>query len=57
MRNKNVAVVGGAGYVGTPLVHLLMQRGFRVTVIDSLVYGVAIVGEPATRPDKRCETI
>lgn len=39
MTKKNVAVVGGAGYVGTPLVHLLLQRGFRVTVIDSLVYG------------------
>jgi len=35
----NIVVTGGAGYIGTSLVPLLLQRGHRVTVIDRFFFG------------------
>lgn len=34
-----VLVTGGAGYLGSVLCERLLDAGFRVTVIDSLLYG------------------
>ena len=36
---KHVLVVGGAGYIGSGLVRDLLQDGYRVRVLDSLMYG------------------
>lgn len=38
-RVKKVLVIGGAGYLGTILVEKLLQRGYTVKVLDSLLYG------------------
>jgi len=35
----NVLVTGGAGYVGTVFVPMLLERGYRVTVLDKLMFG------------------
>jgi nucleoside-diphosphate-sugar epimerase len=35
----HVLITGGAGYVGSLLTGLLLQRGCRVTVVDSLLFG------------------
>ncbi len=35
----NVLVVGGAGYVGSPLVYRLWREGHSVTVLDTLLFG------------------
>src|SRR6056300_403667 len=36
---KNILVTGGAGYIGSHVVNLLIDKGFNVNVIDSLVTG------------------
>lgn len=35
----HVAVIGGAGYIGSILCRKLLDRGFSVSVLDGLVYG------------------
>jgi nucleoside-diphosphate-sugar epimerase len=35
----NVLITGGAGYIGAILVPSFLRKGFRVTVLDNLVYG------------------
>jgi nucleoside-diphosphate-sugar epimerase len=40
LRNqKHVLVVGGAGYIGSLLVEKLVDSGYRVRVLDALLYG------------------
>ena len=34
-----VLVIGGAGYIGSLLVQSLLEKGYRVRVLDSLLYG------------------
>jgi nucleoside-diphosphate-sugar epimerase len=36
---RSVLVVGGAGYIGSVLVRDLLERGWRVRVLDRLLYG------------------
>ena len=37
--SKRILVIGGAGYLGSVLVHQLLDRGYGATVFDSLMYG------------------
>jgi nucleoside-diphosphate-sugar epimerase len=37
--SKHIAITGGAGYIGSLLTAQLLQKGHRVTVIDSLLFG------------------
>ena len=36
---KNILLTGGAGYIGSHVAHLLVDKGYDVTVIDSLITG------------------
>lgn len=36
---KHILVIGGAGYIGSHMVRLLLQNGYRVTVLDDLSGG------------------
>ncbi|MBI2596907.1 NAD-dependent epimerase/dehydratase [Candidatus Daviesbacteria bacterium] len=35
---KHILITGGAGYVGVPTVSLLLEKGYKVTVIDNLMW-------------------
>ncbi len=37
--SKKILITGGAGYIGSHVAHLLIDKGFSVTIIDSLVTG------------------
>jgi len=49
-RGELVLVVGGAGYIGSIVVRALLKRGFRVRVLDSLVYGASAIEEVLDHP-------
>jgi UDP-glucose 4-epimerase len=38
-RSQSLLVTGGAGFIGSHLVSLLLERGYRVRVLDNLSYG------------------
>ena len=47
--NKNILVTGGAGYIGSHVTNLLIDKGFDVTVIDSLITGnKTLINQKAT---------
>ncbi|HKQ68651.1 MAG TPA: SDR family oxidoreductase [Polyangiaceae bacterium] len=49
----HIAVTGGAGYIGSTLVPLLLESGHRVTVIDRLYFGEASLKRAfEANPDK-----
>ena len=35
---EKVLITGGAGYLGSTLTEVLLSKGYKVTVLDSLVY-------------------
>ena len=39
MALKNILVTGGAGYIGSHVVHLLCDEGYEVTILDNLSLG------------------
>ena len=36
---RNVVVIGGAGYIGSALLPKLLERGYRVRLVDQFMYG------------------
>ena len=40
IKDKQVVVTGGAGFIGSHLVDELIRRGSKVTVVDDLSYGL-----------------
>lgn len=48
---ERILVTGGAGYIGALLVPHLLQRGYRVRVVDRLLYGDAGLDAVRAHPD------
>lgn len=48
---RNVLVIGGAGYIGSVLVRRLLERGYKVRVLDRLLYGDESLAELYGRQD------
>jgi nucleoside-diphosphate-sugar epimerase len=48
---KNVFVTGGAGYVGAVLVPKLIEKGYRVKVIDLYIYGEDVLARVKGHPN------
>ena len=40
---KNILITGGAGYIGSTVAHLLIDKGYSLTIIDSLITGDKVV--------------
>ena len=50
-QGRPVLVVGGAGYIGSILCHQLIDKGYRVRILDSLVYGDAAIRDLLAHPN------
>lgn len=51
MSKDTVLVTGGAGYVGSHLVRKLLERGYRVRVLDRFIYGDHGLAELSGTPE------
>lgn len=50
-RIERVLVLGGAGYVGSALVPLLLSRGYKVRVLDRLLFGIEALDAVLKHPN------
>ena len=40
---KKIFITGGAGYVGSVLVPYLLEKGYEVSVLDLMIYGIDVL--------------
>jgi len=50
---RTVLIIGGAGYIGSIMVRYLLKRGYKVMVLDSLLYGYDALKELDNHPAYR----
>ena len=43
MKNRSILITGGAGYVGAELTPFLIKQGYKVTVLDLMIYGDGVL--------------
>jgi len=47
---RNVLVIGGAGYIGSALLPKLLERGYKVRLLDLLLYGTEPIQDVLNHP-------
>ena len=47
----NVLVIGGSGYIGSALLKILLDRGYRVRLLDLFLYGYEPINEVKDHPN------
>ena len=45
MMQQSIYITGGAGYVGAMLVPRLLKEGYKVTVLDLMLYGENVLNK------------
>jgi len=48
---NHILITGGAGYVGTPLTKMLLEQGYKVTILDTLRWGPQSILQFFSNPD------
>jgi nucleoside-diphosphate-sugar epimerase len=51
MKKQSILITGGAGYIGSILTPALLSRGFKVTVLDTMMYNQQSLLECCANPD------
>lgn len=49
--NKNILVIGGAGYIGSALLPKLLERGYNVRLLDLFIFGKSPIAEVINHPN------
>ncbi len=49
--SEKILLIGGAGYIGSVMVRKMLQRGYKVRVLDSLLYGEQSIAELYADPN------
>ena len=47
---ENILVIGGAGYIGSALLPMLLEKGYHVRLLDLLLYGTEPIAEWLSHP-------
>ena len=48
---SDVLVIGGSGYIGSALLKILLERGYRVRLLDLFLYGYEPINEVKDHPN------
>ncbi len=49
--SKRILVIGGAGYIGSALLPMLIERGYRVRLLDLLLFGTEPIKDVLNHPN------
>ena len=50
-KENKIFITGGAGYIGSTLVPILLKEGFKVTVLDSLIFNQSAILDCCINPN------